>query len=152
GAECLVIQPDGKIVAAGIARNAGTNGLALVRVLPRARAVVIPEARGLALALILSGVGVAADAILQIASARGHPLLAGWFALGLALTAGFAIGWVFLMQTMKIATAGIIYAVASALLLVFIGVFFFEERLSASEVAGVAMALGAVVLLGRLTG
>ena len=34
GAECLVIQPDGKIVAAGIARNASTNGLALVRVLP----------------------------------------------------------------------------------------------------------------------
>jgi uncharacterized delta-60 repeat protein len=34
GAECVVIQPDGKIVAAGIARNAGTNGLAVVRVLP----------------------------------------------------------------------------------------------------------------------
>jgi multidrug transporter EmrE-like cation transporter len=29
---------------------------------------------------------------------------------------------------------------------------FFEERLSASELTGVAMALIAVVLLGRLTG
>ena len=111
-----------------------------------------PEARGMILALVLSGVGVAADAVLKIASAREHPLITGWFALGCALTAAFAVGWVFLMQTMKIATAGIVYAVASALLLVLIGVIFFEERLSASEVTGVAMALGAVLLLSRLTG
>lgn len=106
----------------------------------------------MALALALSGVGVAADAVLKIASSREHPLLTGWFALGVLLTAGFAVGWVFLMQTMKIATAGIVYAVASALLLVLIGVAFFGEQLSASELTGVAMALGAVVLLSRLTG
>jgi len=53
---------------------------------------------------------------------------------------------------MKIATAGIVYAVSSALLLVLVGVVCFGERLTASEVTGVAMALGAVVLLGRLTG
>jgi drug/metabolite transporter (DMT)-like permease len=114
--------------------------------------VVTPEVRGLTLALFLSIVGVAADAVLKVASAREHPLLTGWFALGCALTGVFAIGWVFLMQTMKIATAGVVYAVASALLLVLIGMVFFEERLSASEITGVAMALGAVVLLGRLTG
>jgi uncharacterized delta-60 repeat protein len=34
GATALAIQPDGKIVAAGIARNANTNSLAIVRVLP----------------------------------------------------------------------------------------------------------------------
>jgi len=34
GAAALLIQPDGKIVAAGIARNANTNSLAIVRVLP----------------------------------------------------------------------------------------------------------------------
>ncbi len=113
---------------------------------------VAPEVRGMALALVLSGIGVAADAVLKIASSRPQPLLTLWFVLGCALTAAFAVGWVFLMQTMKIATAGIVYAVASALMLVLIGVVFFEERLSASEVTGVAMALGAVVLLGRLTG
>ena len=72
--------------------------------------------------------------------------------LGCVLTAAFAVGWVFLMQSMKIATAGIVYAVSSALLLVLVGVVCFGERLTASEVTGVAMALGAVVLLGRLTG
>ena len=73
--------------------------------------------RSLALALVLSGVGVAADAALKLASSRPHPFLTGWFALGCLLTAAFAVGWVFLMQSMKIATAGIVYAVASALLL-----------------------------------
>jgi uncharacterized delta-60 repeat protein len=34
GAAAVLIQPDGKIVAAGIARNANTNSLAIVRVLP----------------------------------------------------------------------------------------------------------------------
>jgi drug/metabolite transporter (DMT)-like permease len=106
----------------------------------------------MALALLLSGVGVAADAVLKLASARERPFLSGWFLLGCALTIAFAVGWIFLMQNMKIATAGIVYAVASALLLVSIGVVFFEERLSASELTGVAMALIAVVLLGRLTG
>lgn len=110
------------------------------------------EFRSLVLALVLSGVGVAADAVLKLASSRAHPFLTGWFALGCALTATFAIGWVVLMQSMKIATAGIVYAVSSALLLVLIGVVCFGERLTPSEVTGVAMALGAVVLLGRLTG
>jgi uncharacterized delta-60 repeat protein len=34
GAATVLIQPDGKIVAAGIARNANTNSLAIMRVLP----------------------------------------------------------------------------------------------------------------------
>ncbi|HTJ19011.1 MAG TPA: SMR family transporter [Steroidobacteraceae bacterium] len=110
------------------------------------------EFRSLALAIALSGVGVAADAVLKLASSRTHPFLTEWFVLGCVLTAAFAVGWVFLMQSMKIATAGIVYAVSSALLLVLVGVVCFGERLTASEVTGVAMALGAVVLLGRLTG
>jgi len=111
-----------------------------------------PQIRGMVLALILSGIGVAADAVLKVAAARERPLLSGWFAVGCALSVTFAVGWVFLMQQMKIATAGIVYAVASALLLVFVGVVFFEEKLSPSEMTGIAMALGAVILLGRLTG
>ncbi len=111
-----------------------------------------PQFRGIALALLLSGVGVAADAVLKVGSAKQHPFLNGWFVLGCALTGVFAVGWVFLMQAMRIATAGIVYAAVSALLLVVVGVVVFKEQLSAGEITGVAMALGAVVLLGRLTG
>ncbi|MGH8237755.1 MAG: transporter [Steroidobacteraceae bacterium] len=111
-----------------------------------------PEFRGIPLALLLSVVGVAADAVLKVASAKQHPFLNGWFVLGCALTGAFAAGWVLLMQTMKIAAAGIVYAVTSALLLVAVGVVVFREQLSAGEITGVVMALCAVVLLGRLTG
>ncbi len=34
GAECVAIQPDGKIVAASFARNGTTTGLGMVRLLP----------------------------------------------------------------------------------------------------------------------
>jgi len=34
GAECVALQPDGKIIAAGLARNATTNGLAIIRLVP----------------------------------------------------------------------------------------------------------------------
>jgi len=110
-----------------------------------------PEVRGVLIALLLSAVGVAADAVLKLASARPRPLLNGWFLLGCALSVVFAVLWVFLMQHMKMATAGIFYAVASTLLLVVIGVSFFGERLSSGEMTGMAMALCAVILLGRLT-
>jgi len=55
------------------------------------------EFRSLALAIALSGVGVAADAVLKLASSRTHPFLTEWFVLGCVLTAAFAVGWVFLM-------------------------------------------------------
>jgi hypothetical protein len=34
GAECVAVQPDGKIVVAGFARNGASTGLGLARVLP----------------------------------------------------------------------------------------------------------------------
>ena len=101
-------------------------------------------------AILLSVVGVAADAVLKLASAHRTPFFNAWFALGCALSGVFVILWIHLMQNMRIATAGLIYAVASALLLVAIGVTFFGERLTASELTGVVMAMGAIVLLGRV--
>lgn len=47
---------------------------------------------------------------------------------------------------MKLATAGVIYGVTSAVLLCLIGVLFFGEKLSALECAGVATATLAIIL------
>jgi drug/metabolite transporter (DMT)-like permease len=105
---------------------------------------------GLALALLLSLLGITADTLLKAASQQPQPFLNLWFALGALATIAFAIGWVFLMQLMKLGTAGVLYAVTSSLLLVAIGYLVFGERLSTSEVTGVAMAVGSFVLLGRL--
>lgn len=102
------------------------------------------------LALLASGLGVSADALLKLASAEHTPFWNRWFFLGCLLSGAFVVVWVLLMQTMKIATAGLFYAVVSALLLVAIGTLLFGERLNAGEVAGVVMATFAVLLLARL--
>ncbi len=105
---------------------------------------------GVALAILLSVLGAAADALLKAASNQPQPFLNIWFVLGSLTTISFALGWVFLMQVMKLGTAGVLYAVSSSLLLVAIGYLVFGERLSTAEVTGVVMAVGSLMLLGRL--
>jgi drug/metabolite transporter (DMT)-like permease len=100
------------------------------------------------LILALTCIGVLADAALKLASAEHQGLLSKWLFIGLGLSVAFGIGWMFAMRVMKIATAGVIYGVASALLLCLIGVIFFDERLSRQELAGIAAAMLAIVLLG----
>ncbi len=102
------------------------------------------------LAVALSLLGVGADTLLKLASAQAKPFWNRWFLLGLVCTGAFAMVWVLLMQTMKLATAGVFYAVTSALLLVCVGIFMFGEKLTGAESTGIVMALFAVVLLGRL--
>jgi multidrug transporter EmrE-like cation transporter len=115
-------------------------------------AVMPPALRGVALAVLLSVVGVAADSVLKAASLKRSPFTSLWFVLGCVLSLAFAVIWVHLVHQMKMATAGLLYGVMSTLALVVIGVFAFGERLSVSEVTGVAMAIGAMALLGRVTG
>lgn len=105
---------------------------------------------GVGLATALSILGAAADTFLKAASHQPQPFLNLWFILGALATMAFAIGWVFLMQVMKLGTAGMLYAVSSSLLLVAAGYLIFGERLTTAEITGVAMALGSFVLLGRL--
>jgi hypothetical protein len=52
------------------------------------------------------------------------------------------------MRFMKLSIAGVIYGLASTLPLCLIGGVFFEERLSQTELAGVAAAMVAIVLPG----
>jgi multidrug transporter EmrE-like cation transporter len=87
-----------------------------------------------------------------MASLRRSPCTSFWFACGCALLLALAVVWVQVVQQMKLATAGLIYGVSSTLLLVVVGALCFRERLSASEITGVAMAMGAMVLLRRVVG
>ena len=63
--------------------------------------------------------------------------------------ASTAFGWVFVMKHLKLATIGVVYSVSMILLLTAIGVVGFRESLSAYEIAGLVMAIGALVLLMR---
>jgi drug/metabolite transporter (DMT)-like permease len=104
---------------------------------------------GFLLVVVLSTVGVLADTLLKVASTERNVFISRWLFAGLALSCAFALGWVFLMRIMKLATAGVFYGVASALLLCIIGVVFFEERLTSRELTGIAMAAVAMILLSR---
>jgi drug/metabolite transporter (DMT)-like permease len=103
------------------------------------------------LAVVLSFMGATADSLLKLASERTQPFWNRWFFLGLLMSVAFAALWVLLVQSMKFATAGILCAVMSMLLLVGVGVVCFGERLNEAEATGIVMALLAAVLLGRVT-
>lgn len=107
--------------------------------------------KSLLLAAVLSLIGAAADSVLKLASGQPRPFWNRWFFLGLLISGAFAVLWVLLVQSMKLATAGIVCAMTGMLLLVGIGVVCFGERLNEAESTGVVMALLAVVLLGRVT-
>jgi drug/metabolite transporter (DMT)-like permease len=107
--------------------------------------------RTLSLLMGLSCIGVCADTLLKLASEQARPFWNVWFVLGLACSAAFAVLWMLLVQTMKLAVAGVFCAVLSALLLVVVGMLLFEERLSGGESAGIAMAVISVVLLSRVS-
>jgi small multidrug resistance pump len=63
--------------------------------------------------------------------------------------ASTAFGWVDVLRHLKRATIGAVDSVSRILLLIGVGVAAFGQQLNASEVAGLAMAIGSLVLLMR---
>lgn len=94
-------------------------------------------------------VGVVGDYFLKVASEQPHPMRTPWFFVGFAVYASTAFGWVFVMQYLKLGTISVVYSSSMIVLLTTIGVVFFGEALTAAEMLGVAMAIGAMVLLMR---
>jgi len=112
----------------------------------------VPE-NGKSLALLItvgfSIVGVVGDYFLKLASEEPQPMRSPWFFVGFAVYASTAFGWVFVMQYLKLGTISVVYSSSMIVLLTAIGVVFFGESLRASEVLGIVMAIGAMVLLMR---
>lgn len=110
------------------------------------------DKRTLAFAAVLglALLGVLADVAIKAASQSTRPLLSRWFfagAVGYALT---AVGWVYVLQHLKLAAVGSIYCVATMVLLALAGALFFRETLRASEFLGLALAIASIWLLRRL--
>jgi multidrug transporter EmrE-like cation transporter len=98
-----------------------------------------------------SVVGVIGDYFLKLASGEERSLRSPWFYIGFAVYASTAFGWVFVMKHLKLATIGVVYSVSMVVLLTAIGVVFFRESLNYYEMAGLVMAIGALVLLSRFS-
>jgi small multidrug resistance pump len=99
--------------------------------------------------IAFSVVGVVGDYFLKLASGEPTWFKSKWFYVGFLIYASTAFGWVFVMKHLKLATIGVVYSVSMILLLTAIGVVGFRESLSAYEIAGLAMAIGSLVLLMR---
>src|SRR5262245_62544720 len=89
-----------------------------------------------------SMVGVLGDYFLKLASSHPQPMRTFSFYIGFAVYASTAFGWVFVMKHLKLATISVVYSVSLVLLLTAIGVVFFRETLTASELIGLVMAIG----------
>jgi len=93
--------------------------------------------------------GVVGDYFLKLASEEPNAFATRSFYVGFVVYASTAFGWVFVMKHLKLATIGVVYSVTMVLLLTTIGVVVFRESLSRAEVAGLVMAIGALILLTR---
>ena len=107
------------------------------------------QAFAVVLTVGFSCLGVLGDYFLKLASAEATPLRTRWFYVGFVVYASTAFGWVFVMRHLKLATIGVVYSVSMVLLLTGIGVVRFREPLNYYEIAGLAMAVAALILLVR---
>ena len=96
-----------------------------------------------------SVIGVVGDYYLKLASAKDESLKSPAFYIGFVLYASTAFGWVFVMKHLKLATVGVLYSVSMVLLLTAICIVRFKEPLNGYEIAGLAMAVGSLLLLAR---
>jgi multidrug transporter EmrE-like cation transporter len=105
--------------------------------------------RAILVTLLFSGIGVLGDYFLKLASEQESSLRSGWFFLGFAVYSSTAFGWLFVMKHLKLSTIGVVYSVTMIVLLTTVGTVFFNERLALPEILGVAMGVGALLLLAR---
>jgi drug/metabolite transporter (DMT)-like permease len=111
---------------------------------------MVPKTLAILTTAGLSLLAVLGDYFLKRASDSGAPFRSTWFVIGFVIYASTAFGTVYVFQHLKLATSGVIYAVILILALTVLGAVGFRERLTVLELVGVAMAVGSVLLLGRL--
>jgi drug/metabolite transporter (DMT)-like permease len=108
-----------------------------------------PKALAVVVTLAFSAVGVLGDYFLKLASREKDSLWTPWFYVGFTLYAATAFGWVFVMKHLKLGTISVLYSVSMVVLLTAVGVVFFRESLNYAEVAGLVLAVVALILLVR---
>jgi drug/metabolite transporter (DMT)-like permease len=110
---------------------------------------VDPKTLAIIVTIVFSLVGVLGDYFLKLASHEENSLRTPWFYIGFTVYAATAFGWLFVMKHLKLATISVVYSVSMIVLLTTVGVVIFRETLNYAEVAGVIMAIGALILLVR---
>jgi small multidrug resistance pump len=99
--------------------------------------------------IAFSMVGVLGDYFLKRASQEDDSLRTPWFYIGFVIYAATALGWLFVMKYLKLATISVVYSISMMVLLTTVGVVFFRETLNYAEIAGLLMAIASLILLVR---
>ena len=107
------------------------------------------KALAVVVTLVFSAVGVLGDYFLKLASRDKAPLQTPWFYVGFVLYAATAFGWVYVMKYLKLGTISVLYSVSMVVLLTAIGAIVFRETLSYYDMAGLVLAVAALILLVR---
>jgi small multidrug resistance pump len=101
--------------------------------------------------ILLASVAVLGDYCLKLASLETNFVYTRWFWAGSIIYAISAFGWVYAMQTVKLATIGVIFSLVTIFLLAGIGVFAFGESLNRYEMLGLALSIISMILLSRFS-
>lgn len=103
----------------------------------------------LAIGILLSAITVFADYLVKHASLQTS--FTGWkFLLAGAIIYGLtAFGWFFLTRKVKLSTLGVLYGVSCIILLTFVSVFYFNEKISSIEIVGIILAIASIIIMAR---
>ncbi|MGE0103361.1 MAG: transporter [Blastocatellales bacterium] len=72
-----------------------------------------------------------------------------WLASGWLIYGTTAVGWVWTMRYLKLATLGAVFSVCMVLFMALLGFLIFKETLSKLEIIGIMLALISVAMLAR---
>ncbi|HOI18985.1 MAG TPA: transporter [Candidatus Woesearchaeota archaeon] len=97
----------------------------------------------------LSVITVIGDVLIKNASLQNA--FVGWkmLLLGAIVYAFTAFGWFFVMRKIKLSTLGVLYGVSCIVILTFVSVFYFKEKVSHLEIIGIALAVISLIILYR---
>jgi drug/metabolite transporter (DMT)-like permease len=97
----------------------------------------------------LAGVGVLGDYFVKQAGAGPAYIYYTYFFAGMFTYALTTLGWFFTMKHVKLSTLGMVYSLSTAILLALVGVVFFKEHLSTTDMIGIALGVISLFILGR---
>ena len=100
------------------------------------------------LVFLLGVVGVAADFFMKLAG-QGPKMDYRWLGVAILCYVLTLPCTFFAIKFIKLSSFGVIYSLATFLLLVALGVFYFHEKLNIFEITGVVLAIASVFLLAR---
>ena len=103
------------------------------------------------IAICLAGVGVLGDFFIKLSGNGAKYISWPYFIIGSIIYALTAFGWFYVLKHVNLSILGIIYSLATIILLFIVGTLFFKEHVSSYEVVGIVLGIISIALLARFS-